>query len=270
MDELPATWGALCALAFGLGLRHGFDADHLATIDGLARFNASAKPRLARAAGALFSLGHGAIVVAVALVAGRLAGAWETPPWLELAGTLVSVAFLFGLAAFNVRAVLRTPHDARVLPVGFRASLLARFTGVGNAWGVAAVGALFAVSFDTVSQAALFALAAARYGGAGHALALASLFVIGMVIIDGANGAWISRLVVVSNRTALVASRVMALAIAGIGFAVGGYVLAKIAVPIVAQWSVARDWAASAAVAGAALVAFAAGMIAARRRPRSA
>ena len=50
--------------------RHGFDADHLATIDGLTRYNARANPRLARMAGALFSLGHGVVVLLVALVAG--------------------------------------------------------------------------------------------------------------------------------------------------------------------------------------------------------
>ena len=46
MNSLPATWIALCALAFVLGLKHGFDADHLATIDGLTRYNARANPRL--------------------------------------------------------------------------------------------------------------------------------------------------------------------------------------------------------------------------------
>ena len=50
MDALPATWTALCALAFVLGLKHGFDADHLATIDGLTRYNARTSPRLAEAA----------------------------------------------------------------------------------------------------------------------------------------------------------------------------------------------------------------------------
>src|SRR5512144_152413 len=51
MDALPATWTALCAVAFLLGSKHGFDADHLATIDGLTRYNARANPRLARARG---------------------------------------------------------------------------------------------------------------------------------------------------------------------------------------------------------------------------
>ena len=32
MPALPSEWSALCALVFLLGLRHGFDADHLAAI----------------------------------------------------------------------------------------------------------------------------------------------------------------------------------------------------------------------------------------------
>ena len=60
----------LIALAFVLGLKHGMDVDHLATIDGLARFNTAAgRLRLARLCGFLFSLGHGAIVCAVAVTA---------------------------------------------------------------------------------------------------------------------------------------------------------------------------------------------------------
>jgi hypothetical protein len=59
MQSLPAHWLALVAVVFLLGAQHGFDPDHLAAIDGLARFNAAARPRLARWSGLLFSLGHG-------------------------------------------------------------------------------------------------------------------------------------------------------------------------------------------------------------------
>ena len=135
MDALPATWTALCALAFVLGLKHGFDADHLATIDGLTRYNARVNPRLARVAGALFSLGHGIVVVLVALVAGTLSAGWQTPGWLELTGAAVSVVFLFGLAFVNVRAVLTTHPDAVVAPGGIKARLLGRVLTVRRPWG---------------------------------------------------------------------------------------------------------------------------------------
>jgi hypothetical protein len=70
MDTPAGDWVALAALAFTLGLKHGLDADHLATIDGLTRFNARARPAMARWCGALFSLGHGAVVVVVAVTVG--------------------------------------------------------------------------------------------------------------------------------------------------------------------------------------------------------
>ncbi len=266
METLPATWLALCALAFVLGARHGFDADHLATIDGLTRYNARANPRLARMAGALFSLGHGVVVLLVALVAGSVSTGWRTPGWLEVTGASVSVAFLFGLAYLNVRAVLTTAPHAVVAPAGLRARLLGRFLDIGRAWAVAAVGMLFALSFDTVSQAALFALAAGRFGGVSHALFVAALFVLGMLAVDGANGLWINRLVRRADRTAVIASRVMALAVAGVSLAVGGFVVAKILVPAVDEWADGHEAWLGAAVVAAVLAAFVAAMRAARRR----
>ena len=71
METLHESVYPLFVLAFVLGLRHGMDPDHLATIDGLTRFNAAAgRMRLARLCGFLFSLGHGAVVCVAALVAG--------------------------------------------------------------------------------------------------------------------------------------------------------------------------------------------------------
>ena len=48
MDALPDNAAALATLVFLLGVKHGLDADHLATIDGLTRHNALVRPRLAR------------------------------------------------------------------------------------------------------------------------------------------------------------------------------------------------------------------------------
>ena len=266
MDALPATWTALCALAFALGLRHGFDADHLATIDGLTRCNARENPRLARASGALFSLGHGAVVLLVALVAGPLASGWRTPGWLELAGAAVSVFFLFGLAFLNVRAVLVADPAAVVAPAGVKARLLGRIVDIRRGWAVAAVGMLFALSFDTVSQAALFALAAGRFGGMPHALFVAGLFVLGMLAVDGANGLWIHRLIRRADRTAAIASRVMALAVAAISAAVGIVVVARLVDPALEAWIDGRETALGAAVVAAVLLAFTGAMLVARRR----
>ena len=266
MDTLPATWTALCVLAFGLGMKHGFDADHLATIDGLTRYNARTNPRLARLAGSLFSLGHGTVVLLVALAAGSLSSVWHTPAWLEITGAGVSIVFLFGLAFLNIRAVLIADPNAVVAPAGLKARLLGRFVTVRRAWAIAAVGALFALSFDTVSQAALFALAAGRFGGVQDVLLVASLFVLGMIVVDGVNGVWISRLIRRADRTAVVASRLMALTVAGISLAVGLFTLAKILLPSVDAWAEGRELLVGASVVTAVLTAFTVGMLAARRR----
>lgn len=266
MEALPTTWSALCALAFVLGLRHGFDADHLATIDGLTRYNAATNPALSRLCGALFSLGHGAVVGLVALAAGSLSSGWQAPTWLEFTGIGISIAFLFGLAFLNVRAVLVAAPGAVVATAGLRSRLLGRIVTVRSPWAVAAVGALFAISFDTVSQAALFALAAGRFGGVPEALMVCGLFVLGMLVVDGINGLWIHRLIRKADRTAAIASRVMALAVAALSLALGLFTLAKVLSADVDAWAEGRELLIGGAIVAGVLVAFVVGMLAARRQ----
>ncbi len=265
MGELPTTWAALCALAFVLGAKHGFDADHLATIDGLTRYNARGNPRLARFCGGLFSLGHGVVVMLVALATGSLASRWDAPGWLEVTGVTVSIVFLFGLAFLNLHAVLATHPQEVVRPAGLKGRLLGRILTVQSPWAVAGVGALFALSFDTVSQAALFAIAAGHFGGVSHALLVAAIFVCGMLVVDGVNGVWLSRLIRRADRTAVIASRVMALAVAGLSLAVGLFTVAKLMVPDVDAWADGRELYFGGAVIAGVLIAFAVGMFAARR-----
>lgn len=265
MDQLPATWTALCVLAFALGTKHGFDADHLATIDGLTRYNAGTNPSLARLCGTLFSLGHGLVVCGVAVAAASLTTDWQTPAWLEATGIGVSVLFLFGLAFVNLRAVWTTDVASVVAPVGVRSRLLGRSVTVRRPWAVAAVGMLFALSFDTISQATLFAVAAGRFGGVPEALLVAGLFVLGMLCVDGVNGVWISRLIRRADRTAAIASRVMALTVAGISLAVGFFTVAKLVAPAVDAWADGREALIGSAVVAGVLGAFVVAMLAARR-----
>ena len=86
MDSLPSHWLSLVAVVFLLGLKHGLDADHLAAIDGLTRFNAGRRPLVARWSGLLFSLGHGVVVTTVAIVVATVATQWKAPDWLENTG----------------------------------------------------------------------------------------------------------------------------------------------------------------------------------------
>src|SRR5512145_447575 len=94
MNPLPTEWTALCALVFLLGLKHGFDADHLATIDGLTRYNARHGRRFGRYCGALFSLGHGTVVLIIAAAVGLVSERWNAPEWLEAFGAWTSILFL--------------------------------------------------------------------------------------------------------------------------------------------------------------------------------
>jgi high-affinity nickel-transport protein len=163
MEPLPTDWLSLLVLTFVLGMKHGFDADHLATIDGLTRHNSRANPAMARYCGTLFSLGHGAVVVAIALGVSALAGHWEVPEWFGTLGAVISIAFLFALGSLNLAAVLQAePHEV-VQPVGLKGRLLGHLRHAGHPLLVAGVGALFALSFDTLSQAAFFALSATPF-----------------------------------------------------------------------------------------------------------
>ena len=128
MHTLPGDWLALAAVVFLLGLKHGFDPDHLAAIDGLTRYNAGPRPRLSRWSGLLFSAGHGLVVTLVAIAVATVALDWNAPAWLENAGALVSIGFLAVLGIANVMAVLRTPRGTVVQPAGLRHRFFARLT----------------------------------------------------------------------------------------------------------------------------------------------
>ena len=235
--DLSRDFLGLTLVVLMLGIKHGLDADHLAAIDGLTRYNAQARPRLAHLAGVLFSLGHGLVVVAVALGVSTLAQAWRAPHWLESFGAWVSIGVLTLLALLNVSAVLKTPcHEAAHL-LGWRCGVFARLLRAGSPATVMGVGTLFALSFDTVSQATLFAVTATQFGGWQSALVLALLFIAGMLLTDGLNGWWIARLVRRSDQTARIASRVMALAVSGVSLLTAGLGVATQTVPDIDTWA---------------------------------
>ncbi|MEX8517406.1 MAG: nickel transporter [Leptothrix sp. (in: b-proteobacteria)] len=248
MHELPTDWSALCALVFLLGMRHGFDADHLATIDGLTRLNQRHRAGFARGCGALFSLGHGAVVLAIAALVGTFSSRWVPPGWLDDFGTAVSVVFLLGLGVVNLRAVLSAEPGTVVAPVGIKGRWLGRLAQARSPLGVAGVGVLFALSFDTLSQSALFAATASQYGGVGRALTLGALFVLGMLVTDGLNGWWIARLIARADQIAVVASRVMGAAVAGVSLLVAGVGVARWASPAFESWADGRELAFGAVV----------------------
>ena len=225
MSELPQNVFGLMAVVFALGLQHGLDPDHVATIDGLTRHNSLVRPRIARWSGVLFSLGHGAIVTLVAILAATVSREWAPPAWLEVLGTWVSISFLLVLGCLNLRAAMDTSAQPGAM-MGLRGLWLQRFSATSHPLLIAAIGAAFALSFDTVSQAALFSLTAANLAGWTFATLLGVIFMSGMMTADGLAGWWLGGLIRKADGRARMLARAMSLvvgimsvAIAGLGFA---------------------------------------------------
>ena len=224
MDVLPTQGPMLVAVAFLLGMRHGLDPDHLAAIDGLVRHNAQRRPALSRWSGLLFSAGHGAVVTAICILVATVAGEWHVPPWLDDVGAWISIGFLAALGAANLLAVVRTPAAQPVRPVGIRARLfarlIARLTAADHPVLIAAVGAAFAISFDTISQAVLFSVTGSSVAGVLFALALGAVFTAGMMVTDAASGWWVSAMLARCAARRAIASRVMGTAIGTMALAI--------------------------------------------------
>lgn len=235
MSALPTDWSALLALVFVLGLRHGIDADHIATIDGLTRLRHGR--RGAAWCGALFAWGHGS---AVLLIVGALAvasGGWKPPAWLAPLGAGVSITLLAALGLANLRAALNTAPGEVVALRGLRGRLFARLRGGGHPAAALAVGALFAASFDTVSLAAMFALSGSAAGGPSHALLLGLAFGAGMLLTDGANGWWLAHLLRARGGAAARASRATAALVAAVSLTVAALGLARWVWPAADAWA---------------------------------
>jgi high-affinity nickel-transport protein len=251
-----SDWTAIFLAVLALGLRHGLDADHLVAIDGLTRFNAAGRKAVAPWCGLLFSAGHSTVVLAVAVGTKLLAAAWEIPAWLEAFGAWLSILLLLALGILNIVAVLRTPSDQSVQLVGVRGKWFGRIQRTNNPFLIAAAGAAFAFSFDTLSQAALFAVIGAQIGGWAYCIFLALAFAAGMIAVDTCNGWWVYRLIARANRTALRASRIFGMAVALLSLGVACWGIAKYSVPRIEAWSAGRDLAFGIAVLAVVAVSF--------------
>jgi len=204
----------MAALVFVLGLRHGFDPDHLVAIDGMTRSTKS------RWCGLFFSLGHGVAVTLIGVAVAVAATEWHAPAWLEQTGALFSIAILLLLGIANLASLLRTPAHRPVALVGLRGRWLTeRLARASHPAVIASVGAAFAVSFDTVSHALAFSLSGATMAGALFAGLLGLIFTLGMVVTDALNGLWVARMMAGAggSRWMSVAVAFLCLLIAGLG-----------------------------------------------------
>lgn len=194
----PLLWG-LGLTAYLFGLRHAWDADHIAVID-----NTSRKLLLlgqpAYGVGLYFSLGHSSVVflmaIAAALLGQKLLGEQDRigafGGWV---GPFVAGAYLLTVAVVNLHStwhLLRSGGDHSHHHGGFLARLMAPLMAlVGRQWQVFPLGFLMGLGFDTASEVALLALAGQAgqqsLGWAGI-LSLPLLFGSGMTLLDTIDG----------------------------------------------------------------------------------
>lgn len=203
----------LIPMVFGLGVRHGFDLDHLATIDAIAR-TVSTHKFLAKCVGILFSLGHGLIVMIVSVIIGSGMMHLQLAPWLTTFGALTSIAFLLLFGMINLLNIFKS-GSAHAPHAGLRATLIRKITGKNtNPFWIIGTGALFAISFDTLSQVALFSISAAVVAGCLYSSMLGLVFMLGMMASDGINGWIVSILIQRADSLSRILSRCLGVAIA--------------------------------------------------------
>ncbi|HZE61262.1 MAG TPA: nickel transporter [Burkholderiales bacterium] len=212
----------LAALVFVLGLKHGLDPDHLVAIDGFTRSSRS------RWCGLFFSLGHGVVVTLVGVGVALVAADWQAPRWLEYTGAWISIGVLVVLGVANLITALRASPGQPVALAGIRSHWLPeRLARASHPAVIAAVGAAFALSFDTISHALVFSMTGASLAGWAFAAILGVVFTCGMAVTDAASGLWVARLVRSADQRAATASRIMSIAIAFLCLVLAGLGIAK-------------------------------------------
>jgi nickel/cobalt transporter (NiCoT) family protein len=205
--------------AYTLGMRHAFDADHIAAIDNTTR-KLMAEGKRPMSVGFWFSLGHSTIVFGLALlltvgirslarpIRDDNSSLHQMTGWI---GTLVSGTFLYAIALINVlvliaivnvfRKMRRGSFDEQALEEQLNSrGLMNRYLGrltrtITKPQQMYPVGVLFGLGFDTATEVALLVLA----GGAAGAgvpwyaiLCLPLLFAAGMSLLDTIDGSFMN------------------------------------------------------------------------------
>jgi nickel/cobalt transporter (NiCoT) family protein len=205
--------------AFIFGVRHAFDADHIAAIDNTTR-KLMAEGKRPLSLGFWFSLGHSTVVFALCLLlslgvralAGQVENSSSTLHQVTgVIGTSVSGGFLYLLGILNlvslvaiVKVFRRMRHghydeaalEHQLNNRGFMNRLLNGATkAIRKPWQIYPVGVLFGLGFDTATEVGLLVLAA---GAAAFALpwyailVLPILFAAGMSLFDSADGCFMN------------------------------------------------------------------------------
>ncbi|MFI6564898.1 HoxN/HupN/NixA family nickel/cobalt transporter [Streptomyces sp. NPDC050534] len=205
--------------AYTLGMRHAFDADHIAAIDNTTR-KLMGEGQRPLSVGFWFSLGHSSVVFALALllsfgvkaVAGPVRDdGSELHDVTGLIGTTVSGTFLYVIAIINLVIMagiwkvfrqMRSGHfdeaalEEQLNKRGFMNRLLGRLMkSIDRPWQMYPLGLLFGLGFDTATEIALLVLAGsgAASGLPWYAiLCLPVLFAAGMSLLDTIDGSFMN------------------------------------------------------------------------------
>ena len=208
----PALLGT-ALLAYGFGLRHAVDADHIAAIDNVTR-TLMRDGRRPLTVGLYFALGHSTIVVAatVAIAATATAFAARLEPLAAVGGvvgTAVSALVLLAVAAMNVAVLLDMRARLHRLDAGHPADAIDPLAGgllgrllrplfqlIRAPWHMYPLGVLFGLGFDTATEVGLLGVSAAeaRHGlPVWSILVFPALFAAGMSLVDTLDGVLMTR-----------------------------------------------------------------------------
>jgi len=205
--------------AYTLGMRHAFDADHIAAIDNTTR-KLLAEGKKPVTVGFWFSLGHSSIVFGLCILlafgvrslAGQLESDGSTLQQVTgVFGTLISGTFLYILGILNLvilvgivkvfRDMRRGRYDEATLEQhldnrGFMNRFLGGLTkSVTKPWQIYPIGVLFGLGFDTATEIGLLVLAggAAAFQLPWYAIiVLPVLFAAGMSLLDSLDGCFMN------------------------------------------------------------------------------
>jgi high-affinity nickel-transport protein len=212
----PALVG-LGFVAYMFGLRHAFDADHIAAVDDTVRYLLQ-KGKQPLGVGFYFSLGHSTIVMALGLVVAFAATAVKRElPALQnvggIVGASVSGVFLWIIGVLNLLVLLDilkvwkqakggTHSHAHLEELLLKRGLLNRLFGgrlrtlMNHSWQMYPLGLLFGLGFDTASEVGLLAMTAGASAGnlpVAAVLSLPILFAAGMSLMDTTDGVLMSK-----------------------------------------------------------------------------
>lgn len=198
-------------IAYGFGLRHAVDADHIAAIDNITR-KLMQEGRRPVAVGLFFSLGHASIVVALSFAVALTTHALRDVEGFRAMGgivaTLSSALFLFILAAANLVILWNTWNSFRHARAGGKVSdddldmllsgggVMARifrrlFRLIRGYPHIYLLGLLFGLGFDTATEVGLLGLSAASASDGLSPWAIMIfplLFGAGMALVDTLDG----------------------------------------------------------------------------------